>query len=120
MSGSKLTSIEKTNLLNILNLASSISFDGQSALIVTQEASQATGSLYSVTFNPTAAKEFIIVNTVSNAINLENDIAANLIDPSSIAGIKTSISCNCISPIIERFECYSNALKCITVSGSKR
>ena len=36
LSGSRLTSTEKANLLTILNLATSISFDGTSALIVTQ------------------------------------------------------------------------------------
>lgn len=84
--------------MTILNLANSVSFDGQSALIITQDASQTTGSLYSVTFDSLAAKEFLVVNSVVGSINLEADIASNLIEPSVVSGYQTDISCNCISP----------------------
>lgn len=67
-----------------LNLAGFVSFDKQSAVIISHEPSLIKGSLFSLTFDSTATNVLIAPDQYIETIDLEATGYSKIMDPSSV------------------------------------
>jgi len=120
LSNIALDSTLKSQILEIFNLAQSVSFNSKSAVIIKREPSKRKGSLYSITFDPTVAQKLKILDSYKNSFDYVTSTTKNLITPSAVSGYQSTFACNCISSQLGKMECFATGYNCIAITTPKR
>ncbi len=86
LSTTSLNSTVKSSILSIFDQAQWVSFDGDSAVVIKQEASNIRSSLYSVSFDLLATDVLTIDDEYVNAFDNEAASFTELVSPSAVSG----------------------------------
>ena len=110
-------STEMTNIFMAISAPIDAFFDGNFIMVVNQQIRNKMASMNILKFDGTTIS---FVEGYKNSLDLVKGDFPKMIQQREPGNYETFVGCNCVSHQISKFECFSNGLKCITVTTPKR